>query len=150
MKFRHHMPVWAGLVSIKRRIVPELSELSSVQDLNPGPPDHEAQLLTAHQQYQFPSTSFCLFWGANSEAVEDSLLLGYNAAVLDSRIVTFLGNITPSSYCPTNTVISQKKRIFKFLAFYEAWSCESPLAILYCHSVLFSWNNANCSNLDLL
>jgi hypothetical protein len=150
MKFRHHITFSAVLASIKRTKALELSEPSSAQDLNPGPPDHEAQLLTAHQQYQFTSTSFCPFWGAISGAAEDSLLLGYSAESRDNRIVTFQGNITPSSYCPTNTVISQKKRIFKLFSLYEAWFSESPLAILYCHSVLFSCNNANCSNLDLL
>jgi hypothetical protein len=44
----HHMPVWSGLASTTRKKAPEPS---SVQDWNPGPPDHEAHLLTTHQQY---------------------------------------------------------------------------------------------------
>jgi hypothetical protein len=50
------MPDWAGLASIKRKRAPEPSELSSVQDYNPGPPDHEAELVTAHQHYSYEFT----------------------------------------------------------------------------------------------
>ena len=88
-------------------------------------------------------------WGSIRGTSEVSLLVGYNAASLDNRLLTLQGNMTPSSYCPTNTVISHKKWIFKFLTFYEAWPCESPVAIPYGHSVLFTCNNANFSNLDL-
>jgi UDP-N-acetyl-D-mannosaminuronic acid transferase (WecB/TagA/CpsF family) len=56
----------------------------------------------------------------------------------------------PKLIAQQSTVISRKKRIFKFLSEYEASTCESPVAILYCQSVLLTCNTANCSNVDLL